>query len=132
MMKKDFYEKLSDTGNDLMKIGFWSVVGGIVLSACAVIAVVGFVIYYVFFSGSEPSRSETAPVAIQSTSPAAAPVQIRYPDVKGLCFKTPMGDYGTVMAQDNDKLDMSFRGGMRSTYLYEQVVHVDCGFLPKG
>lgn len=128
-MKKDFYEKLANTGNDFMKIGFWSVVGGIALAACAAIAVVGFVIYYVFFSGSEPSRNDAAPAAIQSVAPAT---QIRYPDVKGLCFKTPMGDYGTVMAQDNDKLDMSFRGGMRSTYLYEQVVHVDCGFLPKG
>lgn len=131
-MKKDFYENLADTGNDLMKIGFWAIVGGVVAAVCAALAVVGFIIYYVFFSGSEPATTETVPAAIQSTVPVAAPVQIRYPNVKGLCFRTPMGDYGTVMAQDNDKLDMSFRGGMRATYLYEQVVHVDCGYLPKG
>jgi hypothetical protein len=115
-----------------MKIGFFSIVGGVVVAICAAIAVVGLVIYYVFFSGSEPSKGATAPAAIQSTTPAAAPVQIRYPDVKGLCFRTPMGDVGKVMEQENDRLDMSFRGGPRATYLYDQVVHADCGVLPKG
>jgi hypothetical protein len=66
---------------------------------------------------------------IQTEAPAAA---IRYPNVKGLCFRTPMGDIGKVMEQDNDRLDMSFRGGPRATYLYDQVVNADCGYLPKG
>lgn len=131
-MKKDFYENLANTGNDLMKIGFWAIVGGVVAAVCAVIAVVGFIIYYVFLSESEPATTETVPAAIQSTAPASAPVQIRYPNVKGLCFRTPMNDVGMVMEQDNDRLDLSFRGGMRSTYLYDQVVNVDCAVLPKG
>jgi hypothetical protein len=126
---KDFYEKLADTGNDLMKIGFGAIVGLVIFGIVAVIAIIGLVVYLVFFSGSDTPASSAIPQAVQTEAPASA---IRYPNVEGLCFRTPMGDIGKVMEQDNDRLDMSFRGGPRVTYLYDQVVNADCGYLPKG
>jgi hypothetical protein len=126
---KDFYEKLADSGNEVMKIGFAAIIGLAIFAVVTVIAIIGLVVYLVFFSGSDTPETATVPAAIQTEAPAAT---IRYPNVKGLCFRTPMNDVGVVMEQDNDRLDMSFRGGTRSTYLYDQVVHVDCAVLPKG
>ncbi len=126
------YKEAVNASGEVLKTGFWMLVGLVIFAVAAIATIIGLVVYLVFFSGSNAPKAETVPAAIHGTAPVATPVQIRYPNVKGLCFRTPMGDYGTVMAQDNDKLDMSFRGGMRATYLYEQVVHVDCGYLPKG
>jgi hypothetical protein len=126
---KDFYEKMADTGNELMKIGFGAIVGLVIFGIVAVLAIISLVVYLVFFSGSDTPAPSAVPQVIQTEAPAAA---IRYPNVKGLCFRTPMGDIGKVMEQDNDRLDMSFRGGPRATYLYDQVVNADCGYLPKG
>jgi hypothetical protein len=119
-------------GGDLIGTGFRLMIGFIVFAVAAVLVIVGLVVYLVFFSGTDTKTPDAAPVAIQSTAPQPAPIEIQYPIVTGLCFSTPMGDVGKVMSQDKDMLDMSFRGGVRSTYQFNQVTQANCAVLPPG
>jgi hypothetical protein len=109
----------------LLKTYFFLLIGAVVVALAAIAVVIGLVIKMWIFPSDQA-------VAVPATPVAAPMAEIPYPRVSGLCFRTPMGDVGKVIGQDRDMLDMSFRGGVRSTYLFDQVSPADCEVLPKG
>jgi hypothetical protein len=124
------YKEVAKGAGDMLKVGFFAFIGLAIFAVVAVLAIIGIVLYLVFSSGT--TSTAEAPTAVQTTAPAITPIQVEYPIIEGLCFRTPMGDVGMVLKQDRDLLEMTFRGGVKSTYSYNQVVHADCGVLPKG
>ncbi|NTF16854.1 hypothetical protein G6L37_00245 [Agrobacterium rubi] len=112
---------------DLIGTGIAMLIGLAVTLVAAVIVIVFLVVKIFFFS--EDAVTPNAVPAVAVTSPI---VEFQYPKVSGLCFRTPMGDVGKVIGQEKDMLEMTFRGGVKSTYQFNQVSHADCGVLPAG
>jgi len=108
---------------DLLGAGLLVLIGLAVAFVVALFVIVALLVK-IFFFPSEKAPEIATPVIV---SPAA---EIEYPKVTDLCFRTPMGDVGKVIAQQNDMLEMTFRGGVKSTYQFNQVSHADCGVLP--
>lgn len=124
------YAKYAKAAGDILGAGFRILAGLAILSVLSIVVIVGLVIKLWF-----PSEKAAVAPVVEPPATVSAPqpvYEIQYPNVTGLCFRTPMGDIGKVMSQDKDILEMTFRGGVKSTYRFGQVVLSDCGVLPKS
>lgn len=107
--------------------GFATIVKVVVgLLAVLVAAVVW--LGWAYFSPAPEAASEVRPApAAPGYSPVVPDVRRVVADHMGECFATPMGDVGKVIEQDNEMLTMTFRGGVKSTYRFDQVTSSACG-----
>lgn len=99
----------------------------------ATVVCVGVAVFFVarsFYAAPAPIVAVPVQTAIHPApvySPVVADPKIVIRPVLGECFRTPMGDDGKVIEQDNDMLTMTFRGGVKATYRYDQVTSAACG-----
>jgi hypothetical protein len=107
--------------------GFLTLVKGGIALICILVAAIVWLVWAAFVA-TAPIPQVGQPRAV---SPAYSPV---VPDVRpvvtshmGECFATPMGDIGKVIEQNNEMLTMTFRGGVKSTYRFDQVTPSACG-----
>lgn len=109
---------------DMIEAGFRRFIVMAIALAISVVIIVVLVAKLVFVpSGEGPAVDATAKTAIGAA-------QIEQRQVSGLCFQTPMGDVGKVIAQDGDLVEMTFRGGVKSSYRLNQVSEANCDVLP--
>lgn len=117
--KFGFLVDLGEGFGTLVKV----VIGIIVLLVAAVVWLV-----WAYFSPAPDAAPGIRPTpAAPAYSPVVPDVRPVVSDHMGKCFATPMGDVGKVIEQDNEMLTMTFRGGVKSTYRFDQVRPSACG-----
>lgn len=115
---------LTKAAVDMIEAGFRRFIAMAVALAVSVVIIVLVVAKLVFNASGDSPTSNIKPVA------ATPAVQAEQRQVSGLCFQTPMGDVGKVIAQDGDLVEMTFRGGVKSSYWLNQVSEANCDVLP--
>ncbi|WP_327210222.1 hypothetical protein [Rhizobium leguminosarum] len=117
--KFSFMDDLDDGLTFLVRVVIATVIG--------MLGVIVWLSWMVFFSSPEKTavRAPSAPAPVYS--PVVPYVRPLVASHMGECFSTPMGDIGKVIEQDNEMLTMAFRGGVKSTYRFDQVTSSACG-----
>lgn len=108
--------------------GFSIVVRGLATLFLLMLAAIGWLVWAHFFASPSDAPTVARPRAAEREySPVVPDVRPVVANHMGECFSTPMGDVGKVIEQDNEMLTMTFRGGVKSTYRFDQVTSSACG-----
>lgn len=116
-----------ELGIGLLAEGFSFLIWTLVAVVVALVGVGGYLLYALFVAAPAAPIRVTPAVVAPAYSPVVPDVRPVIASHMGECFSTPMGDIGKVIGQDNEMLTMTFRGGVKSTYRFNQVTSSACG-----